>query len=516
MTSATTSTPPVLTVSGLSIPGILHDVSFDVGPGERVGLIGESGSGKSLTALSVTRLLPESLADRGTIRLSGEELPRSDKKMQKLRGTRVAMVFQEPMTALDPLMKASDQILEALHVHGVRAAEATRRARELWEEVGLREDRWDAFPHQLSGGQRQRVLIAMALAHDPDLLICDEPTTALDVTVQKHIVDLVLRLVERNGTGLLFITHDLGLVQRVCERVVVMQRGRIVESGPTTEVLHHPQHEYTRSLIRHSQPRIRPPRDTSAAPVILRAEGLRKVHPRPARRGGPVTALDGVDLELRRGARLGIVGESGSGKSSLLRLLAGLDTPTAGHVKSEGQRIHMVFQDPMSSLDPRMRVESIVGEPLRGERMTRAERRNRVREVLTAVGLGDDALQRFPHEFSGGQRQRISIARALALQPDILLADEPVSALDVTVRSTIIELLEKLCEDFDLSLVFVSHDLTVTRHLCEEMLIMRHGSVVERGPSEHLMSTPTTDYARELIAAVPTLTVHPEGDDARG
>ncbi|MCF4006160.1 ABC transporter ATP-binding protein [Corynebacterium uropygiale] len=501
----TTSTPPTLSVSGLSIPGILDDVSFDIGPGERVGLIGESGSGKSLTALSVTRLLPENLDARGTIRLAGEELPRSDAAMQKLRGTRVAMVFQEPMTALDPLMKASDQILEALHVHGVHGAEASRRARSLWEDVGLREDRWHAYPHQLSGGQRQRVLIAMALAHDPDLLICDEPTTALDVTVQKHIVDLILTLVERKGTGLLFITHDLGLVQRTCEKVVVMQRGRIVETGPTETVLRDPQHEYTRSLVAHSQPRISPPRSTEDAPVVLRAEGLRKVHPRPARRGGPVTALDGVDLELRRGARLGIVGESGSGKSSLLRLLAGLDTPTEGRVESEGQRIHMVFQDPMSSLDPRMRVESIVGEPLRGQRLSRAERRERVREVLHAVGIGDDALRRFPHEFSGGQRQRISIARALALQPDILLADEPVSALDVTVRSTIIELLEKLCEDFDLSLVFVSHDLTVTRYLCEEMLIMRQGRVIERGPSEELMRHPSSDYARELIAAVPTL-----------
>ncbi|QNQ90665.1 dipeptide ABC transporter ATP-binding protein [Corynebacterium poyangense] len=499
------TTPPLLDVANLRLTGILDSISFSINPGDRVGLIGESGSGKSLSALSIVGLTPPPLQPDGDLFFQGKPLPRNERSLRKLRGKKIGMVFQEPMAALDPLMKAGKQVTEALHLHGVDAKTAQERTDALFVEVGLDPDKQNSYPHELSGGQRQRVLIAIALANDPDLLICDEPTTALDVTVQKQIVDLILKVVRERNTGLLFITHDLGLVQQVCERVVVLRQGKVVESGTTAEVFHHPREDYTKSLIASSLSRPRPHVPHHNAPVVLTARGITKIHPRPARKGGPVQALAGVDVCLKKGARLGIVGESGSGKSTLLRILAGLDAPTEGEVNQHGNSVQMVFQDPMSSLDPRWPVWKIVSEPLRAEKLSKAQRLDRVREVLSAVGLNDSALDRFPHEFSGGQRQRISLARALSIRPDILLADEPVSALDVSVRNQVLDLLEQLCTDYDVSLIFVSHDLPITRDLCEELIIMQRGNVVESGPSAQLWQNPQHRYTQELLEAVPQL-----------
>jgi len=652
--SADASSSPVLDVRslGVGVRGLtlVEDVSFSIGRGERVGLIGESGSGKSLTGLSLMGLLPEDLEPTGSVRLAGVEheiVGASEHQLSAVRGKDVAMVFQEPMTALNPTMRVGDQVAESMLIHGTQPdrAAARRKAVELLDQVRLPQpkDAARAYPHQLSGGQRQRVVLALALANDPALLICDEPTTALDVTVQALVLDLIVTGVQARESAMLFITHDLSVVATACERVLVMYGGRIVEAGTVDEVFTAPRHRYTEGLlaasdlavvdergrlatIKGSVPsagefpagcvfRNRCPRATSECeqtpPWSARdalgsddregsdpAYGFACVHPAPPppaaseraadpttvasdgskdaaagseatvvhtaapsdasrvdvaagatgvtspacssaaaavsvrevtraykrprtsllQPGPVVAALQGVSFDVRAGERFGIVGESGCGKSTLLRILAGLDQPTTGTVQVEGTdiarlperrlgflrgRLQLVFQDPMGSLDPRMRVRDIVAEPLVAQ--GHFARRERVDELLTSVGLADTAAGRYPHQFSGGQRQRISIARALAPRPGILLADEPVSALDVSVRAQVLNLISDLVDELDLTLIFVSHDLSVVRHLCQRVAVMNGGQIVEIGSVEQIWNDPQHPYTQRLLAAVPTM-----------
>ncbi|MDO5696456.1 MAG: ABC transporter ATP-binding protein [Dermatophilus congolensis] len=545
---------------------LLRDVDLRIGVGERVGLIGESGSGKSLTALSIMGLLSEGLEASGSILSRGEELLGApESRVRELRGRRMAMVFQEPMTALNPTMRVGEQIIEAIRVHrDVERAEARARAVELLTEVKLPNPAAAirAYPHQLSGGQRQRVVLAIALANDPDLLICDEPTTALDVTVQATVLDRIVAGATARGTSILFISHDLAVVATVCDRILVMREGVIVESGTAEQILTAPQHPYTAELVsasswdrprradrRNGESGSAEPADdpTSESRVVVISEdtqpssntsgltptpqvtipaievdGLVRVFTRSRRRflepAPTVRALDGVSFSVPAGQRLGIVGESGCGKSTLLKLLAGLDQPTAGTVKVDGQvvsgrgeeglrflrdRLQMVFQDPHGSLDPRMRVAEIVSEPLRAR--NKSAHRERVWELLEAVGLDRDVATRYPHEFSGGQRQRIAIARALAPDPDILLADEAVSALDVTVRAQILDLFTELARDRGFTLVFVSHDLFVVNDLCDRVIVMNEGRIVEDGPATQVCTAPVEPYTRRLVGSVPTV-----------
>lgn len=515
---------------------LLHGINFSIPKGGRLGLIGESGSGKSLSALSIMGLLPEGLAASGQIsigdtHLDGEEVSATSllgartKVFEKLRGRKVAMIFQEPMTALNPLMRVGRQVAEIMEVHGRSHQEAATRTQELFEEVGLGEEKLRSYPHELSGGQRQRVLIAMALANDPDVLICDEPTTALDVTVQKQILDLISALVARTDTALLFITHDLGVVAQMCEQVVVLHRGTQVEEGSVKEVLSNPQKEYTKKLVLASQPGApaQLPESLNNAknnaetaettPLAVNARGLTRIYRR--RRTLDFLALDNVDLHVPSGGRCGIVGGSGSGKSTLLKILGGLDKPDEGHVELFGtplsefsrkdlsQTVQLVFQDPASSLDPRMPIGLSIAEPLRGRGLNKQQRMARVAEVLTDVGLDPEMATRLPHEFSGGQRQRISIARALSVRPKILLADEPVSALDVSVRAQVLALLDRMAADYGLTLLFVSHDLAVVRELCTHVAVVNHGRIVEHGLTENIWQNPQDPYTQALLQAIP-------------
>jgi peptide/nickel transport system ATP-binding protein len=529
-----------LTVTGLGVQRrgqpLVRDVTFTVAPGQRVGLIGESGSGKSLTALALMGLLPDGLAPVGSVRLAGvdhELLGAGERHMSRLRGRRMGMVFQEPMSALNPVVRVGDQIAEAVRIHrpAFDRAAARARATDLLEQVGLPEPARTvrAYPHQLSGGMRQRVMLAMAIANDPAVLICDEPTSALDVTVQAQVLELIADGSLRRGAGLLFISHDLAIVASMCSRLLVMRAGEIVESGPVAEVLSRPTHPYTQALVDaarvHRDPRPARRHDDGADSPVLGLRGVTRTFARRRSallaRPPDVRALHAVDLEIRAGQRFGIVGESGSGKSTLLRLLAGLDRPTSGSVHFAGtdigrlperrlgfvrDNIQIVFQDPAGSLDPRMRVREIVAEPLvaRGSRRARAHSR-RVEDLLTAVGLPPDAADRYPHQFSGGQRQRISLARALAPSPTVLLADEPVSALDASVRAQILDLLTSLADAYDLTLVLVSHDLHVVRQVCDTVAVLHQGEIVESGPTEQVYERPAHAYTQALLAAIPTL-----------
>ena len=476
----------MLEVKDLTIGDHLVDsISFDIAPGERVGLIGESGSGKTLTALAVMGLTD--LPTTGSTLLDGEV-------SWTHRGKKIAMVFQEPMTALNPLMRIGHQVEEMMRIHGVGRREARKRCTQMLLDVSLPARAARAYPHELSGGQRQRALIAMAMANNPDVLICDEPTTALDVTVQRQIIDLLLHMTEERGTSLLFITHDLGLVAHTCERVLVMKSGEIVERGPVSTVLSTPEHEYTQTLLATS---------ILGTPVIEDNYGDEVISvDQVTRVFRKITALNSVDFKVHSGERLGIVGGSGSGKTTLLKILAGLDKPTTGEVTVAGGT-QMVFQDPQSSLNPRMKIRDIVAEPLIG--WATADKHARVVEVLGEVGLGPEVLDRFPHEFSGGQRQRISIARALGPKPAILLADEPVSALDVSVRKQVLDLLARLVDEYGITLVFVSHDLNVVRHICTTVMVMDQGKIVEQGPVDKVYAHPSHDYTRILLDAVPHL-----------
>ncbi len=525
---------PVLELENLTIalpPGAdranaVTDVSLELRAGEVTCLIGESGSGKSLVARSILGLLPGPRVHvrSGAIRFGGQDLAKaSAAQMRTIRGAKIAMIFQEPMTALNPLHTIGRQLAEILRIH-TKLGRTARRDRmvELLEGVHLPEPArlLRSYPHQLSGGQRQRAMIAMALALDPQILIADEPTTALDVTTQAQILLLIRELQARQGTAVLFITHDFGVVADIADTVAVLQKGTLVEQGPRTAVLHAPQHPYTRGLLA-AVPRLVPPvaKPASTAPLILQARQVVKTYGARSLFGGRVTrALDGVAMDLRRGETLGLVGESGSGKSTLARaitrlmpvdggeiLLSGHDIARLGRreLRPTRKRVQMVFQDPYGSLDPRQRVVDIIAEGPIIHGTAPAKAREEAVALLDLVGLDPAAANRFPHEFSGGQRQRIGIARALALRPEILVADEPVSALDVSVQARVLALLADIKARFDLSMVFVTHDLRVALQVCDRIAVMRQGRIVEVAPTAEIFHAPEHPYTKALFAAVP-------------
>ena len=505
---------------------VVDDVSFSIDPGEKFALVGESGSGKSITALSVLGLV-DGAATTGAIRFAGRDLLQAgEPELRAVRGGEIAMIFQEPMTALNPLHTVGAQIGEVLALHsGIGRREARARAIELLAKTGIPEParRVDAWPHQLSGGQRQRAMIAMALAGRPRLLIADEPTTALDVTIQAQILALLDELQTEMGLALLFITHDLNLVRRFTHRVGVMERGRLVESGPTGQVFSAPQHPYTKRLLASRPRRLVQPL-AADAPRLIEARGLRVSYPVPGTwfRKGRFDAVRQATLSLSRGETLGIVGESGSGKTTLGMALLALQPIAEGSVALDGavladdadsrralrRRMQVVFQDPFGSLSPRMTVGRIVGEGLELHRpeLTRGEREELVKQMLEEVGLGaasgiDDVLGRYPHEFSGGQRQRIAIARAVVLRPEILVLDEPTSALDVSVQQQVLALLADLQRRYGMSYLFISHDLAVVRAMSHRVLVMKDGEVVEEGEAEALFGAPRQPYTQALLAA---------------
>jgi microcin C transport system ATP-binding protein len=503
----------------------VRGASLSIEKGETHALVGESGSGKSVTALSVMRLLPYPLAwhPRGSVKFRGEELMGAPAwRMREIRGNNIAMIFQEPLTSLNPLHSIEKQISEVLLLHKALSPEKTRaRVVELLQLVGFAEaaERLGALPHEFSGGQQQRVMIAMALANEPDLLIADEPTTALDVTIQAQILKLLKDLQQKMGMAMLLITHDLGIVRRMAERVSVMTAGEIVEQGDMKKVMENPAHEYTRHLLA-AEPKGRPDPAPAGRPEIMVSNDVRVWF--PIKKGiirrvvGHVKAVDGITFTVRQGHTLGVVGESGSGKSTLGRALLRLEK-TTGEVVFEGRPIQdlakkelrplrremqIVFQDPFGSLSPRLSVRQIVEEGLVVHGIgDQAKRRQRVADVLEEVGLEPEMQNRYPHEFSGGQRQRISIARALVLKPKFIVLDEPTSALDMSVQAQIVALLRDLQRKHDLAYLFISHDLKVVRALAHEVLVMRRGRVVEQGTAEQVFADPKDPYTRALMAA---------------
>ncbi|MDR5765505.1 MULTISPECIES: ABC transporter ATP-binding protein [unclassified Caballeronia] len=527
-------TEPLLSIEDLRVRFgdtlAVDGVNLDIRAGERVALVGESGSGKSVTALSVLRLVHEAEVS-GSIRFNGEELlSKSERAIRGLRGSDIAMIFQEPMTALNPLYTVGDQIGETIRLHdGTSPREARKRAIALLARTGITEPerRVDSYPHQLSGGQRQRVMIAMALACRPRLLLADEPTTALDVTIRAQIVELLLELqrdeAEKRGMAVLLITHDLNLVRRFAERVAVMEKGVLVESGTVEAIFASPQHPYTKRLI-ESKPKRSVLPVLPIAPVLLDAKDVSVDYPTrlPGFAGwfrrGRFRAVDDVTLTVRQGETLGIVGESGSGKSTLAMALLGLQRISNGAVEFQGRAIgdfrgrektvlrsnlQVVFQDPFSSLSPRQTVERIVGEGLALHRpeLDAAARRAKVIAVLREVGMERAALDRYPHEFSGGQRQRIAIARALVLEPSILILDEPTSALDVSIQTQVLALLADIQKKHNLGYVFISHDLQVIGAMAHRVAVMRNGFVVESGEVEKIFANPSDEYTRKLLKA---------------
>jgi microcin C transport system ATP-binding protein len=528
------STPPLIAVDNLSVDfrgggrvtHAVRNVSFDIGQAETVALVGESGSGKTVTALSILRLLPYPAASHpsGAIRFNGQDLMAlSPAGLRKIRGNKISMIFQEPMTSLNPLHTIEQQIAEVLKIHkGMSDRAARARVLDLLQKVGIDdpEGRLKSYPHQLSGGQRQRVMIAMALANEPDLLIADEPTTALDVTIQAQILDLLLKLKDEFNMAMLLITHDLGIVRKMADRVCVMNNGEIVERGVTGDIFAKPQHPYTKHLIA-SEPKGLPPAADAKAKTILKTEDLRVWF--PIRRGflrhvvGHIKAVDGIDLEVKEGQTLGVVGESGSGKTTLglalLRLVSSdgpivylgdrIDQYDSKRMRPLRRHMQIVFQDPYGSLSPRLSVGQIIEEGLtiQNPGLSRDEREARVSRALQEVGLDPVWRDRYPHEFSGGQRQRIAIARALVLEPKFLILDEPTSALDVSVQAQIVDLLRELQKRHKLAYLFISHDLKVVRALANSIIVLRHGKVVEQGPSQSVFAEPKTAYTKALLAA---------------
>ncbi len=528
-------TEPLLTVKDLSVSfgrgeretKAVRHISFDIAKGETLALVGESGSGKSVSALSIMQLLPYPTAHHpsGSIMLTGTELMGApEETMRKVRGDRIAIVFQEPLTSLNPLHTIEKQIGEIMFVHKSMDKEAAlARTLELLKEVGLpnAEERLGAYPHQLSGGQRQRVMIAMALANDPDLLIADEPTTALDVTIQAQILKLLQEIQRQRGMSILLITHDLGIVRKISDRVCVMQGGEIVESGETERLFEAPEHDYTKHLLA-AEPKGNPLPAPEDAQTVVKAENLRVWF--PIRRGvlrrtvGYVKAVDGVDVEIREGHTVGVVGESGSGKTTLALGLLRLER-SDGPIVFDGHRIdgydwkemrplrrqmQIVFQDPFSSLSPRLSVGQIIEEGLRVHRLAGAtyeERREAISTALKEVGLPPEAQDRYPHEFSGGQRQRIAIARAIVLKPKFIVLDEPTSALDMSVQAQIVDLLRDLQDRHRLAYLFISHDLKVVRALADELIVMKDGKVVEQGNAAKIFDDPAEEYTKALMAA---------------
>ncbi|MEZ5713820.1 MAG: ABC transporter ATP-binding protein [Paracoccaceae bacterium] len=528
---------PVLEIRNLRIalpkgadrPYALDGLDLTLNPGEIVCMVGESGSGKSLTAGAVMRLLPEPhvRVAGGDIRFMGEDiLSKSEGEMRDLRGNRISMIFQEPMTALNPQKTVGWQIDEVLKLH-MQGSRAERRAHalEMLNRVHIPDpaSAYNAYPHQISGGQRQRVMIAMALSLSPRLVIADEPTTALDVTTQLQILKLIRELQEQEDAGILFITHDFGVVAEIADQVIVLRQGEVVEQGPAAQVLNAPQHPYTKALIA-SVPDLTPPtaKPVSEKPVVLSGTHLKKTF---AARGGLLTgkrkavvAVKDLSFELHQGETLGVVGESGSGKTTVSRLVTRLLEADGGEVRLAGQDllalaprdmrrmrkdIQMVFQDPMASLNPRKRVVDLIaqGPIVHGEDPAKA--RERARELLQLVELSPAAANRFPHEFSGGQRQRIGIARALAMEPKVIVADEPVSALDVSVQAQVLKLLADLRDRMHLSLLFVTHDLRVAAQLCDSIIVMQKGEIVERGPPSAIFADPQHSYTRTLLSSIP-------------
>ena len=528
------SSDPLLEVKDLSVtfaqgkdgPLAVDHISFSLKRGRTLALVGESGSGKSITALSITRLLAATAARHpsGEIHFAGRNLLQLDEaELQKIRGKAITMVFQEPMTSLNPLHTIEQQIGEILHLHGSLDRRSARdQIIALLQEVGIADPalRLSAYPHQLSGGQRQRVMIAMALANRPDLFIADEPTTALDVTVQAQILKLLKDLQRRYGMAMLFITHDLGIVRKIADDVCVMQRGKIVEAGPVAEIFSHPTHAYTKALLA-AEPKGEAIVTQPDAPVILRAEDMRIWF--PIKRGfmrktvGHVKAVDGLSLQLRAGQTLGIVGESGSGKTTLglalIKLIrsqgliefdgARIDQLSAAQMRPLRAHMQIVFQDPFGSLSPRMSIVDIVGEGLAIQRpeLSYEERRDYVARALADTGLDPQAMDRYPHEFSGGQRQRIAIARAMVLEPRCVVLDEPTSALDMSVQAQIVDLLRDLQRRRNLAYLFISHDLKVVRALANDLIVMRQGQIVESGPAADIFSHPQHEYTKALFAA---------------
>ncbi|MGR9376821.1 ABC transporter ATP-binding protein [Rhizobium leguminosarum] len=506
----------------------VKDVSFQLYRGETIAIVGESGSGKSVTARTVMGLLSKRavVSEKSTVAYDGSNILKfSERARRKLRGDRISMIFQEPMSSLNPIYTIGSQIVEAIRVHRrISKRDAQKRALELLEHVQIPDPgaRLMQYPHQLSGGQRQRVMIAMALANDPDVLIADEPTTALDVTVQAQILNLIRNLQKELGMAVILITHDLTVVRQFSDYVYVMQYGEVREHNTTEALFANPQDTYTRHLLA-SEPRGQANPLPEGSDVILDAKGVRVsfmlrhgTFLKPAMR--ELVAVDSLDLTLRRHETLGLVGESGSGKTTFGQAILRLNTPDSGEIHFDHQPIHglsraemrplrarmqVVFQDPFSSLNPRMTIGQIIEEGLVVNRLgaTKAERQDRVREALVAAGMPGNILSRFPHEFSGGQRQRIAIARAIALEPEFILLDEPTSALDLSVQAQIIELLRKLQDERGLSYLFISHDLKVVRALCHRVIVMQHGKIVEEGPVNEVLSHPKTAYTERLVKA---------------
>ncbi len=528
------SNAPLLQISDLSVSfgrgtdeaRAVQNLSLTIDRGETVALVGESGSGKSVTALSVMQLLPYPLAHHpsGSILYRGEEMVGAGQSvLRAVRGNEISMIFQEPMTSLNPLHTIEKQIAESLKLHrGLTGTLALEQVLELLDLVGIRNarQRLGAYPHELSGGQRQRVMIAMALANEPDLLIADEPTTALDVTIQAQILDLLTELQTRLGMALLLITHDLGVVRKMADTIYVMTEGRVVEQGGVNEIFNTPQHPYTQHLLA-AEPGPKGERDAALTPEVINGKDIKVWYPVKKGIFGKVheyvKACDGVDISVRAGRTVGVVGESGSGKTTLglalLRLIKSegevrfFDQPinnlSATDMRELRQRMQIVFQDPYGSLSPRLSVQQIVEEGLKVHRrdLSEKQRVDAVRRAIDEVGLEQSSLNRFPHEFSGGQRQRIAIARAMVLKPELVVLDEPTSALDMSVQAQIVDLLRDLQSRYQLAYIFISHDLKVIRALSDDIIVMRAGKVVEYGDVEQVISSPAEEYTRKLMAA---------------